>query len=31
MEGRVYKKNYGPFLGEEGEKTFLRYLKEISD
>ena len=30
-EGRVYKKNYGPFLGEEGEKIFLKYLKEISN
>ena len=30
-EGKISKKNYGPFLGEEGEKTFIKYLKEISD
>jgi peroxiredoxin len=30
-EGKVTKKNYGPFLGREGEKTFMKYLKEISD
>ncbi len=30
-EGRVHKKNYGPFLGEGGEKNFRQYLKEISD
>ena len=30
-EGKISKKNYGPFLGEDGEKTFMKYLKEISD
>ena len=30
-EGRITKKNYGPFLGEEGEKRFMKYLREISD
>lgn len=30
-EGKIVKKNYGPFLGEEGEKTFMKYLKEILD
>ncbi len=30
-EGKIAKKNYGPFLGVDGEKTFIKYLKEISD
>ncbi len=30
-EGKITKKNYGPFLGVDGEKTFMKYLKEISD
>jgi peroxiredoxin len=30
-DGKISKKNYGPFLGEDGEKTFIKYLKEISD
>jgi peroxiredoxin len=30
-EGKITKKNYGPFLGEDGEKYFMKYLKEISD
>ncbi|MGB7292959.1 MAG: TlpA disulfide reductase family protein [Thermodesulfobacteriota bacterium] len=30
-QGKIIKKNYGPFLGEDGEKTFMKYLKEISD
>jgi cytochrome c biogenesis protein CcmG/thiol:disulfide interchange protein DsbE len=30
-EGKITKKNYGPFLGEDGEKNFMKYLKEISD
>jgi len=29
-EGRIAKKNYGPFLGIEGEKAFMKSLKEIS-
>ncbi|MFQ5788362.1 MAG: TlpA disulfide reductase family protein [Thermodesulfobacteriota bacterium] len=29
-EGKITKKNYGPFLGVEGEKNFIKYLKEIS-
>jgi cytochrome c biogenesis protein CcmG/thiol:disulfide interchange protein DsbE len=28
-EGRIVRKNYGPFLGEEGEKRFLDSLEEI--
>jgi len=30
-KGRIAKKNYGPFLGIEGEKIFMKYLKEISN
>jgi peroxiredoxin len=30
-DGKITKKNYGPFLGEDGEKIFMKYLKEISD
>lgn len=30
-EGRVAIKNYGPFLGKEGEKKFRLYIEEISE
>lgn len=29
-EGRIIRKNYGPFLGEEGEKSFLDSVEEIT-
>lgn len=28
-EGRIVRRNYGPFLGERGEKSFIGYVKEI--
>jgi thiol-disulfide isomerase/thioredoxin len=28
-EGRIVRRNYGPFLGEKGEKSFIGYVKEI--
>lgn len=27
--GKIYKQNYGPFLGESGEKLFVKYTEEI--
>jgi len=29
-EGRIVRKNYGPFLGEKGEKNFVDYIEEIT-
>lgn len=29
-EGKILKKNYGPFLGDNAERSFISYLKEIS-
>ncbi|HSG31534.1 MAG TPA: TlpA disulfide reductase family protein [Thermodesulfobacteriota bacterium] len=28
-KGKIVKQNYGPFLGESGEKLFNKYLEEI--
>lgn len=28
-EGKIYKKNYGPFLGESGENRFMKYIDGI--
>lgn len=28
--GDIVRKKYGPFLGDEGEKTFMSYLRELS-
>ena len=28
-EGKIYKKNYGPFLGESGETRFMKYIDGI--
>jgi cytochrome c biogenesis protein CcmG/thiol:disulfide interchange protein DsbE len=28
-EGRIIRKNYGPFLGEKGEQNFIKYVEEI--
>jgi thiol-disulfide isomerase/thioredoxin len=28
-EGRIFRKNYGPFLDEKGEKSFISYVKRI--
>lgn len=30
-DGQVVVKNYGPFLGKEGEKKFRLYIEEISE
>lgn len=30
-EGEVAVKNYGPFIGKEGEKKFKLYMKEIAE
>ena len=27
--GKIYKQQYGPFLGEKGEQTFNNYVKDI--
>jgi thiol-disulfide isomerase/thioredoxin len=27
--GNIYKQNYGPFLGDSGEKLFIKYIEEI--
>ncbi|MBI2486186.1 MAG: TlpA family protein disulfide reductase [Deltaproteobacteria bacterium] len=29
-KGRIIRKNYGPFLGEDGEKNFISYVEEIA-
>ena len=29
-EGRIVRKNYGPFLGEKGEQNFVGYIGEIT-
>jgi len=29
-EGRIVRKNYGPFLGDDGEKNFIRQVEEIA-
>lgn len=30
-EGKIAVKNYGPFIGEEGEKKFKLYVEEITE
>jgi cytochrome c biogenesis protein CcmG/thiol:disulfide interchange protein DsbE len=30
-EGKIAVKNYGPFIGDEGEKKFKLYVKEITE
>lgn len=27
--GNIYKQNYGPFIGESGEKQFIKYTEDI--
>jgi peroxiredoxin len=29
-QGRITRKNYGPFLGEDGEKDFMDKVEEIA-